>query len=54
MPHPGLGAVLLQEQENGTEKRVAYASRSMISTEQRYTEIGIRGTFFYYLGMRGI
>ena len=35
----GLGAVLLQEQENGTRKPVAYASRSMTSTEQRYAQI---------------
>ena len=40
MPHSGLGAALLQEQENETGKAVAYASRSMISTEQRYAEIG--------------
>ena len=40
MPHSGLGAALLQEQENETGKEVAYASRSMISTEQRYAEIG--------------
>lgn len=38
MSHPGLGAVLLQEQENGTGKAVTYASRSMISIEQRYAE----------------
>ena len=35
----GLGAVLLQEQENGTRKPVGYASRSMTSTEQRYAQI---------------
>lgn len=40
MLHPGLGAVLLQEQENGARKVVAYASTSMISTEQLYAEIG--------------
>ena len=31
--------MLLQEQENGTRKPVAYASRSMTSTEQRYAQI---------------
>jgi hypothetical protein len=35
----GLGAVLLQEQENGERKPIAYASRSMTSTEQRYAQI---------------
>ena len=35
----GLGTVLLQEQENGARKPVAYASRSMSSTEQRYAQI---------------
>lgn len=40
MLHPGLGAVLLQEQENGARKVIAYASTSMISTEQLYAEIG--------------
>jgi hypothetical protein len=35
----GLGAVLLQEQENGERKPVAYSSRSMTSTEQRYAQI---------------
>ena len=38
-PAYGLGAVLLQEQENGARKPVAYASRSMTSTEQRYARI---------------
>ena len=35
----GLGAVLLQEQEDGERKPIAYASRSMTSTEQRYAQI---------------
>ena len=35
----GLGAVLLQEQENGTRKPVAYVSRSMTTTKQRYAQI---------------
>ena len=32
----GLGAVLLQVQEDDTKNPIAYASRSMTSTEQRY------------------
>ena len=35
----GIGAVLLQEQENGARKPVAFASRSMTSTEQRDAQI---------------
>jgi len=35
----GLGAVLLQKQSNGTRRPVAYASRTMTSTEQRYAQI---------------
>ena len=35
----GLGAVLLQKQETRARKPVAYASRSMTSTEQRYAQI---------------
>ena len=35
----GIGAVLLQEDDNGTRKPLAYASRSMTSTEQRYAQI---------------
>ena len=35
----GLGAVLLQRQGNGLLHPVAYASRSLTSTEQRYTQI---------------
>ena len=35
----GLGAVLVQEQDNKEKKPVAYASRSMTSTEQRYAQI---------------
>ena len=35
----GLGAVLLQEQENGTRKPVAYVSRSMTTPKQRYAQI---------------
>ena len=35
----GLGAVLLQEQENGARKPVAFASRSMTRTEQRDAQI---------------
>ena len=35
----GLGAVLLQKQSDGENKPVAYISRSMTSTEQRYAQI---------------
>ena len=35
----GLGAVLLQRQEDGEFRPVAYASRSMNETEQRYAQI---------------
>ena len=35
----GLGAVPLQVQEDDTKKPVAYASRSMTSTEQRYAQV---------------
>ncbi|PFX21652.1 Transposon Ty3-I Gag-Pol polyprotein [Stylophora pistillata] len=35
----GLGAVLLQVQEDDSKKPIAYASRSMTSTEQRYAQI---------------
>ena len=35
----GLGAVVFQVQDDGTKKPVAYASRSMTSTEQRYAQI---------------
>ena len=35
----GLGAVFLQEQENGVRNPIAYASRLMTSTEQRYAQI---------------
>ena len=35
----GLGAVLLQVQDDGTKKPIAYASRSMTSSEQRYAQI---------------
>ena len=35
----GLGAVLVQEQDNKEKKPVAYASRSVTSTEQRYAQI---------------
>ena len=35
----GLGAVLLQVQEDDTKKPIAYASRSTTSTEQRYPQI---------------
>ena len=34
----GLGAVVFQVQDDGTKKPVAYASRSMTSTEQRYAQ----------------
>ena len=35
----GLGAVLLQKQTSGENKPVAYISRSMTSTEQKYAQI---------------
>ena len=35
----GLGAVLLQEQENGDIKPISYVSRSMSPTEERYAQI---------------
>ena len=35
----GLGAVLLQRQPSGEQKPVAYVSRSMTPTEQRYAQI---------------
>lgn len=35
----GLGAVLLQRQESGYLKPVAYISRSMTPTEQRYAQL---------------
>jgi hypothetical protein len=35
----GLGAVLLQKQQTGDFKPVAYISRSMTPTEQRYAQI---------------
>ena len=35
----GLGAVLLQKQQSGELKPVAYISRSMTPTEQRYAQI---------------
>jgi len=35
----GLGAVVFQVQDDGTKKSVAYASRSMTPTEQRYAQI---------------
>ena len=35
----GLGAVLLQKQDDGEMRPVAYASRSMTPTEQRYAQI---------------
>ena len=35
----GLGAVLLQKQTSGENKLVAYISRSMTSTEQKYAQI---------------
>ena len=35
----GLGAVLLQEQDDGEMRPVAYASKSMTPTEQRYAQI---------------
>ena len=34
----GIGAVLLQKQEGGEWKPVAYSSRSLTSTEQKYTQ----------------
>ena len=35
----GLGAALLQVQEDGTRRSVTYASRSLTETEQRYAQI---------------
>ena len=35
----GLGAVLFQEQKNGEKRAVAYISRAMSPTEQRYAQI---------------
>jgi transposase InsO family protein len=35
----GLGAVLLQEQEDGTVRPVAFSSRSLTDTERRYAQI---------------
>jgi len=35
----GLGAVLIQKQDNDKWHPVAYASRAMSSTEQRYAQI---------------
>lgn len=35
----GLGAVLLQEQADGQNKPIAYASRSLTPTERRYSQI---------------
>lgn len=35
----GLGAVLMQEKDKGEWQPVAYASRSMTSTEQRYAQV---------------
>ena len=35
----GLGAILVQEQDNKEKKPVAFESRSMTSTEQRYAQI---------------
>ena len=35
----GLGAILLQDQVNGERKPIAYISRSLTSTERRYSEI---------------
>ncbi len=34
-----LGAVLLQTQEDGAKKPVAYASRSLTPTERRYSQV---------------
>ena len=34
-----MGAVLLQEQENGAKKIVAYVSRSNTCTEQKYDKV---------------
>ena len=35
----GLGAVLRQQQDNGTLRPIAYISRAMTATEQRYGQI---------------
>ena len=35
----GIGAVIIQKQENGEMKPVAYASRALSPTEKRYATI---------------
>ena len=45
-----LGAMLLQEQENGDFKPISYISRSMTATEKRYTQI--KKETLVFLGMR--
>ena len=57
----GIGAVLLQKQANGERKPVAYKSRALTPTEQRYAEIEKEALAFtwaceslsdYFLGLR--
>ena len=49
----GLGAVLLQVQDDDTKKPIAYASRSMTSTEQKVRPDRERSTR-NYLGLRKV
>ena len=49
--HPRMGAVLLQKQTSGENKPVAYISRSMTSTEQKYAQIEKEALIVFYLGV---